>query len=175
VDASELWSGFGQDPRDPAHAGLRASDADRERIQGVLTDAFADGRLDPAEHDERTTALVAARTLGDLPPLVADLVASGPVTGTSGLVRRATPGELEQRAVRHWEAERRQAVLGFLGPTLITWVIWSAVMFGQFPWPLFVMLGTGINLARTVTGRDEIVDRERRRLEKKQARLDDQA
>lgn len=53
---------------------LRASDADRERYADVLREAFADGRLAGAEHAERIEAVWAARTHGELVPLVADLV-----------------------------------------------------------------------------------------------------
>jgi hypothetical protein len=59
-------------------------------------------------------------------------------------------------------------VFGFVFASLITWTIWAAVMLGGFPWPLFVMLGTGINAVRTAASRDELVSRERRRLEKRQ-------
>jgi hypothetical protein len=53
---------------------LRASDADRERHADILREAYADGRLSAEEHAERIEAVWAARTRGDLQPLVADLV-----------------------------------------------------------------------------------------------------
>ena len=56
--ATHVWGSFQHDRRDPAVAPLRASDADRDVVHGVLTEAFADGRLDREEHDERE--LVAA-------------------------------------------------------------------------------------------------------------------
>jgi hypothetical protein len=57
---------------------LRASDADRDRVVAMLGEALADGRLDHAEHDERVTAAISARTLGELARLTADLApASG--------------------------------------------------------------------------------------------------
>jgi hypothetical protein len=37
-----------------------------------------------------------------------------------------------------------------------------------FPWPLFVMLGTGAHLAQVLMHRQDIVSTEERRLEKKQ-------
>lgn len=52
---------------------LRASDADRERVAGVLGEALADGRLTMDEHAERTEAAYAARTLGELTGLTTDL------------------------------------------------------------------------------------------------------
>ena len=74
-----MWASFQHDPRDPAVAPLRASDADRNVVHGVLTEAFADGRLDREEYDERTAATLQARTLGQLPALVADLVPDRPL------------------------------------------------------------------------------------------------
>ena len=64
-------------PVDPSSSpALRASDADRDRVIDVLRAAVADGRLDPAEFDERLDAALAARTLDALTPLTADLIAA---------------------------------------------------------------------------------------------------
>lgn len=52
---------------------LRASDADRERVAGLLRDAYAEGRISHAEHDERLTKTYEATTYADLVPLLADL------------------------------------------------------------------------------------------------------
>ena len=67
---------------------LRASDADRDRVVTMLGDALADGRLDPAEHDERVRSALAARTLGDLADLTTDLapVSMQPVRVDGGRV-----------------------------------------------------------------------------------------
>jgi hypothetical protein len=59
------------------HAML-AGTADRERAIDVLKAGFAEGRLTQAEHDERVARAYAARTYGELAPLVADLPA-GPL------------------------------------------------------------------------------------------------
>jgi hypothetical protein len=45
---------------------LRASDADREKILRVLREAYAEGRLDAAEYEERMSAALAAKTYADL-------------------------------------------------------------------------------------------------------------
>jgi Domain of unknown function (DUF1707) len=54
--------------------GMRASDADRERVIAVLADAVMDGRLTHLEHEERVEQTYTARTLGDLARLTADLL-----------------------------------------------------------------------------------------------------
>ena len=56
------------EPRpDPVAAALRmrASDADRERVAGLLRDAYADGRLSPVEHEERLADVYRAATYGE--------------------------------------------------------------------------------------------------------------
>jgi hypothetical protein len=60
---------------------MRASDADRERVAQILHNAMAEGRLTLAELDERLQQTYAAKTLGDLVPLTADL----PITAASAL------------------------------------------------------------------------------------------
>jgi hypothetical protein len=163
VPGIEVWSQFDHDPRSPANAAMRASDRDRAVIETVLADAFAEGRITRAEYDERADAAVASRTLGDLMPLVEDLP-----------VARAPRSNIPEAAARAYVQARRQAIWGFLSASIICWVIWTATSFGgdgfnaQFPWPLFVMLGTGLNAGRTVWQKDEIIAEEARRLEKKE-------
>jgi hypothetical protein len=52
---------------------LRASDADRELVITLLSEAAADGRLTLPEHAERSEQALAARTLGELVRLTSDL------------------------------------------------------------------------------------------------------
>lgn len=61
----------------PAPGGLRASDADRDRIAHILGDAVAEGRLTAEEHSERLDVLYAVKTVGELDVLVRDLPAPG--------------------------------------------------------------------------------------------------
>jgi Domain of unknown function (DUF1707) len=59
---------------------MRVSDADRERVTARLREHFAEGRLTREELDERVTAALNAKTVGDLRPLMADLPGDSPVT-----------------------------------------------------------------------------------------------
>ncbi|WP_328536952.1 DUF1707 SHOCT-like domain-containing protein [Streptomyces sp. NBC_00344] len=61
----------------PPPVGIRASDADRDRIADILRDALAEGRLDSDEHAERIESVYRAKTLAELEPLVQDLPAAG--------------------------------------------------------------------------------------------------
>ena len=57
---------------------MRASDHDRSRVQSVLNDAYAEGRLTHEEWDQRATTLASAATYADLDRLTADLPARHP-------------------------------------------------------------------------------------------------
>jgi hypothetical protein len=166
--AAEVWASFSHDPRLGANAALRATDGDRDVVHQVLADAYADGRLDREEFDTRTAQTAAARTLGELPPLLADLVAPTPVP--SGGVPPASAAVLRQRAVAKYRADRRDAFLGFLAPSFICMVIWFAFGASQFFWPGFVIAGTGINVLSMLIRRENIIEENTRRLEKKQAK-----
>jgi hypothetical protein len=168
----DLWASFPHDPRDPAVAPLRASDADRNVVHGVLTEAFADGRLDREEYDERTAATLSARTLGELPPLVSDLVPDRPLLSSRVPLAAASPSELQQRAEESWRNDRRGAFMGFVGSAVLTWAIWLATAWGDwyFPWPLIVNAVALMNFIRVAANRRELVAEEVKRLERKQAR-----
>ena len=155
-----MWSQFDHDPRNPANTTLRASDRDRAVIESVLADAFAEGRLTRSEYDERSDAALSSRTLGELLPLVEDL----PVTREP----RPSADDRQQQAVRKWESDRREAVLGLIGLSVLLWTIWAVTMWGEFPWPLFPMGFAVMNVVRIVANKRDIIDEHARRLEKKE-------
>jgi hypothetical protein len=165
-----LWDRFAQDPRDPRFAGLRTADRDRDVIREVLSEAYAEGRLTHEEFDARTDELEQARTLGELPALVADLV---PVTATPSLARR--PQDFHAQAVQRYRRMREQALWAFLAPTIICWVVWTITMPFGFPWPAIVTAATSLRWLQLVFTRDSTIAeveqhlarREQRRLEKR--------
>lgn len=56
-----------------SEANMRASDAERSAVADQLSAHFGAGRLDQAEFDERLSRAMAAKTRGELGPLLADL------------------------------------------------------------------------------------------------------
>jgi hypothetical protein len=60
-------------PANEPHGTMRASDADRDRVAEALREAYAEGRLDVEEHNERIDLAYRAKTLGELSPLLSDL------------------------------------------------------------------------------------------------------
>ncbi len=102
---------------------LLTSDADRERVAERLRIAAGEGRLTPAELEERLERAFSARTDAELEPLVADLPRS-PVR------------------------ERRRPRAPDLGPfvfvSLMLIGIWAFSGMGYF-WPVWPIAGWGIS------------------------------
>jgi hypothetical protein len=65
-------------------AKMRAADADREHMSGLLGTAYTEGRLDKDEYDARLEAAWSARTYADLNQLVTDLPVRAPVPIDAG-------------------------------------------------------------------------------------------
>src|SRR5439155_17237473 len=98
--ATDGGAGVPQDQRatadqtaaDGAAAGevaTRASDRERDAVVQRVQDAFAEGRLNDDEFDERSRAALTARTHADLDALLADLPAT---PAAPGLTAAAVPG-----------------------------------------------------------------------------------
>lgn len=106
----------------PGDPRLRASDADRERTAALLREHHAVGRLTAEEFDERLNKAFAAKTMGELDDLLADLPAIDlyqlPSAGIRPL-RRGGSG-LERRA--------DAAALPRLGETWAGWTTVSALL-----------------------------------------------
>ena len=94
---------------------MRASDRDRERAAGVLSDAYAAGRLDLAELRRRAAAVYSARTWCQLRDLTADLP-------EGQVLARAAPGD-----GRRGDADRRHEPPRPFPPMLVMAAIWLAI------------------------------------------------
>jgi hypothetical protein len=166
MTTGSIWREFEHDPRDPAYAGLRASERDRDVIRDVLSTAYAEGRLDRDEFDERIASLAAAKTYADLVPPISDLTADAvPARLTS------TTGKDVRRSAELYYGEKvREAFFGMLIPNLIVWAIWFMTGHDYFPWPLFVSIPTGLNFLRVVSSRRHIIESRIDKLERRQAK-----
>jgi hypothetical protein len=60
----------------PEREKMRAADADRDRVVGILNTAYSEGRLAKDEYDDRLENALSARTYADLDQLVTDLPAA---------------------------------------------------------------------------------------------------
>jgi hypothetical protein len=102
---------------------LLASDADRERVAERLRGAAGEGRLTPAELEERLEGAFSARTEAELAPLVADL-------------------PLPTRPPRPRDRTHERTYVAVM---LLLVAIWALTGAGYF-WPIWPMLGWGIGL-----------------------------
>jgi hypothetical protein len=164
--SGSLWQRFEHDPRDPAYAGMRASDRDRAVVHDALAEAYAEGRIDRDELEERTTQVDAAKTYGDLVPPLHDLM----VDAATPALSLASRPDLQRQAEGYYKEKRGEAIMGFLIPNLICWAIWFMTGHDYFVWPLFVLIPTAGNLVRVLASKQSIVDGRVEKLERKQAK-----
>ena len=159
--AESFWRGFRHDPRSPAHAVLLASDADRERALGVLTEAYADGRLGVADLESRTVALASARTLREVRVLLTDLVPDGDPSGPEPMDARVA----RELAVAGFRWRLAGDVAFLVGPGTLCVLLWWLAGSGFF-WPVWVLVYTGVPPVLTLlTARTRIAARERELME----------
>ncbi|WP_336213704.1 DUF1707 and DUF4870 domain-containing protein [Nonomuraea sp. LPB2021202275-12-8] len=104
----------------PAH--LRVTNQDREHVVEHVQAAYAEGRLDKLEFDERLERAMTARTHGDLMPIMSELY------GTQSVPRLAPPAPMARPEAQPESNERLGAsaahllaLLGFpiLGPLIL--------------------------------------------------------
>lgn len=110
--------------------GVRASDADRERVAGILRAAAGAGLLGLDEVDERLAAVYATRYVAELAPLTADLPDGG---------RRLAPVDLAAR--RRALAGARLHLAGYLAVVALMVGIWVATGADYHFWPVWPALG----------------------------------
>jgi len=108
---------------------LRASDAEREHHAELLREHAAQGRLTVDELEERLDRVYAARTRGELEPIVADLPAA----------HRPQPPRQRRRP------RVRPELVPFIAVNLVLIAIWAATGAGYF-WPIWPLLGWGLGL-----------------------------
>ncbi len=132
---------------------IRVSDRDRDRYQQVLTTAYAEGRLDESEFEERLARVLDAKFEADLAPLVTDLPAGNHLT--------VADVEARQPAVDvgpdSEDVESNDKGLGrglaFMTAPIICTAIYAMTDFGGYFWPMWVWFGCSIPALRTVLSR----------------------
>lgn len=76
----------------PGHADLRVSNQDREQVVEHVKAAYAEGRFDKFEFDDRLERAMTARVHGDLMPIMHELYGSRPVAPMPYPPGRTVPG-----------------------------------------------------------------------------------
>jgi hypothetical protein len=104
---------------------MRAADADRERVAEQLRSAYADGRLDLTEYDQRVQQAWAARTYDDLDALTVDLPQARP----------STPKVSSEVRQPHSQCgSGRVTVTAWASASLINLMIWVVVCLSTLSW-----------------------------------------
>ena len=167
-----------------SNPGTRASDADRDQTAAALREHLAVGRLTIEEFDERLDQAYAAKTLGELDQVMADL----PGTGLGQLPdapadrSAASPPLTLRRPSRSTATGRdrfspawRAAWGSWLAISLVFFVIWLASGASGGPWFLWVTLALGaILLGRWITGAPARRERRPARPRRNRRHFDDQ-
>ena len=102
--------------------GIRASDADRDKIVTALRENLAEGRLTTEEFDERLDKALAAKTQGELEGLMADLPGTG-ISQRAGASPDRAEDNPPSRRGRFYPARRTAWGMLFMLGVLVV-VIW---------------------------------------------------
>jgi hypothetical protein len=113
------------------HAAIRASDAERQRVVEALRDQAAAGRLDVEELEDRVARAYAARTRGQLDPLLADLPT--PPARRPAVAPAPPSGDL------------RAHLVAYVAVNLALIAVWALTGAGYF-WPIWPLLGWGLGV-----------------------------
>jgi hypothetical protein len=158
----------GEDVVAERHEELRAADADRAKVADRLRVALEEGRLNLTEYDERLQQAYAAKTYGDLDPILADLpgpaaasrsqvvpsTSAGPVPAAADSTQASSDAAPGHPSVPRWLIW----VWGtWLSAVLVNVAIWAAVSIGSdhavYFWPIWVAGPWGaLLLAKTISG-----------------------
>jgi len=87
-----MAAGHGHPQAGGEQGRMRAADTDRDRVAGILSTAYSEGRLSRDEYDARLESALSARTYADLDHVVTDLpAAQAAAPGTAALTTTVTP------------------------------------------------------------------------------------
>lgn len=140
----------------PGDPRMRASDADRERVASLLREHHAEGRLTAEEFHERLDRAFAAKTLGELDDLLADLPAIDLYRLPASGIRPAPPGA-RRRVIRRNQGNlylaRHAAWIAWAAASSLLAIVWitaGAVDGGAawLPWFLLVSVPWAVYLLR---------------------------
>jgi hypothetical protein len=76
---------------DGGRGKIRAADADRDRVAGILGTAYSEGRIPKDEYDTRLDAALSARTYAELDQVVTDLPVQAAVAGPAAAPTGGSP------------------------------------------------------------------------------------
>jgi Domain of unknown function (DUF1707)/Domain of unknown function (DUF4190) len=108
-----MAAGAGDPMAGGRRAMMRAADADRDRVAGILGVAYSEGRLSKDEYDARLETAFSARTYADLDQIVADLPGQAVMARpAAGPARMAAPARTNGLAMASLACGLGQFVVG---------------------------------------------------------------
>jgi hypothetical protein len=128
---------------------IRASDSDRDRAASLLREHHAAGRLTPQEFSERLDRAFAAKTVGEIDGLLADL----PTIDLYRLPDAVLTRQPRQRQPPRPDSGRRRsgawrAAWGlWFTVSLVCFIVWGLTTAPGYVWPLWVAAPLGAVLA----------------------------
>lgn len=126
----------------PQNPDMRASDKDRDKFADVLRDNYAVGRLTQDELNERLEAVYAAKTLGGLQQLTADLPETDLYDLPIPAHQRASVTRAPSKGVTAYHSGLRATWATYASVNLVCFVIWLITTLGSadliYPWFLWV-------------------------------------
>jgi hypothetical protein len=127
---------------------IRASDADRDRTASLLREHHAAGRLTSEEFSERLDRAFAAKTVGEIDKLLADLPGIDLYRlPDSALTRQPRQSQVTRRNSSRSSNAWRAAWGCWFTVSLVCFVIWGLTSAPGYVWPLWVAAPWGAVLA----------------------------
>ncbi len=122
---------------------VRIGDREREQAVARLGRAFAEGRLDPDEYDQRVASAHSAKTTSDLMHLTADLpmaTAARPGSGGPDMAQVMRPGRHGWVEEPSWIWRLWGTYASVVTLCVVIWLVVGLIGKGGFgyPWPLWV-------------------------------------
>lgn len=169
-----VWTRF---PLDPRRSGdMRAGDSDRDTAREILTEAYAEGRIDRLEYDQRIESALQAHHLGQLVPILNDIsitpVGQRPMQPQAP-VQPDSPARPAQRSSDDGRKGAVRTAVFVVGVTNLVWLMVS-ITSGQltYYWPMWPALGMAIMLLATFVFQREPQDRRQQNRKGNGRRLD---
>lgn len=132
---------------------MRAGDSDRDTAREILTEAYAQGRIDRQEYDQRIESTLQAHYLGQLVPVLNDIS----VTPLDQSPARSNLTEPARRSFWQRRSGAVKSAVFVVGITNLVW-LWTSITSGHltYYWPMWPALGMAIMLlAALVFPKDE--------------------
>lgn len=126
---------------------MRAGDSDRDTAREILTEAYAQGRIDRLEYDQRIESTLQAHHLGQLVPILNDISLTPLGQPSAPAARAHAPTAPSRRSSGKGRSGAVKTAVFVVGVTNLVWLL-TSITSGQlnYYWPMWPALGMAIML-----------------------------